>query len=238
MKITEQKRIAALRDYSFQGDKGEGFWPGLEKPISQKGANRFLLGAIIDYQIPADKAWERSEWIAYKHFKGTADIWKEIAKYTKEEWHRFCKVNSVHRFPAAYDRIYRIGDIVRTEFKGDARNIWKGQDSAVVRQRLIEMRFGEQLTNMVLGALYDVGEIKGVLDVKADSNVTRVLGRVLKGQVVTKDEAIKLARLVLPENPWLLDGTLYWIGKDYCKKTNPICEECDLSEVCQYCTNE
>lgn len=96
------------------------------------------------------------------------------------------------------------------------------------------MRFGEQLTNMVLGALYDVGEIEGVLDVKADSNVIRVLGRVLMGREITKDEAIAFARMIIPENPWRLDGALYWTGKGCCKKTDPICEVCDLSDICIY----
>jgi len=230
----EIRRINTLREYGLQEVKEPDFWPGLEKPITQKGANRFLLGAIIDYQITSDRAWEISEWIAYEHFKGSTDIWKEIAKYTQEEWGKFCKENSVHRFPAAYDRIYRIGNVVWTQYKGDARNIWKGQDSAVVRKRLLDMRFGEMLTNMVLGALYDVGEIEGVLDVKADTNVIRVLGRVLKGKVISKDEAIGLARMVLPENPWRLDGALYWTGKGCCKKTDPICERCDFQGICMY----
>jgi len=39
---------------------------------------------------------------------------------------------------------------------------------------------------------------------------------------------------VCPENPWKLDGPLYWIGKDYCKKTDPICEECVLADICAY----
>lgn len=49
MKVTEQKRIDTLRKFGLKSEFKDGFWPGLEKPISQKGANRFLLGAIIDY---------------------------------------------------------------------------------------------------------------------------------------------------------------------------------------------
>lgn len=208
-------------------------WLGLsDVPLTQKGANKFLLGAIIDYQIKADKAWSKAEWLAEQHFNGANDIWILILSYTPEDWFAFCKANSVHRFPKAYERIQRIGRVIEDKYLGDARSIWSGASGEEVRTRLIELRMGKQITNMVLGALFDTLLLKGPLDVKADLHVTRVLGRALLDKEIKPLQAIQYSRQIHPENPWLLDSKLYHVGMAFCKKTQPLCMVCSFESIC------
>lgn len=56
----------------------------------------------------------------------------------------------------------------------------------------------DQISRMIRGALYDTHQIDGKGDLKADSNVTRVLGRVFKSSMVSKDRALEIADRLLP----------------------------------------
>lgn len=227
-----KERMRLLKDACIR-EREAHTWLGLsETPLTKKGANKFLLGAIIDYQIKADKAWAKAEWIAEQYFKGADDIWLHILSYSHDDWFAFCKANSVHRFPKAYERIQRIGSVIEDRYLGDARNIWVGVSGEEVRTRLIVLRLGEQITNMVLGALFDTLLIRGPLDVKADLHVTRVLGRVLLNKEISPQQAIHYSRQVHPENPWLLDSMLFQVGKGYCKRTAPHCTGCSFENIC------
>lgn len=211
------------------------YWLGLSDiPLTRKGANKFLLGAIIDYQIKADKAWERANWIAEEHFKGADDIWSLILQYSPDDWYAFCKSNSVHRFPKAYERIQRIGAVIEERYLGDARNIWQGVAVSEVMNRLQQLRLGEQISNMVLGALFDTGQVHGALDVKADVHVSRVIGRVLLGKEANPNQALSLARQVHPDNPWLLDWKLFMTGRQSCHRSSPKCTACNFNSFCTF----
>ena len=141
----------------------------------------------------------------------------------------------LHRFPIAHKRVWRIGkDIVR-DYQGDVRNIWNTGTSEEILNRLHKMRVGKQISQMIIGALFDVGIIQSGSDVKADIHVRRVLGRVTRGQEFDLSEIphiIELTRKMHPEEPWLLDQQLYLLGKQVCFPTNPTCSRCYLSEVC------
>lgn len=230
--LSEEERMEWLDDYCVK-NRIEIDWSGLITG-TQKAANLFVLGAIIDYQMTADYIWKKATWLAEEHFKGTENVWKEIAKYSEIEWDNFCKENSVHKFPGAYRRIRRIGLVIADTYGGDARNIWRGVSNDKVRERLTDMRFGPQITNMVMGALFDCKVLVGKLDIKADSNVTRVLGRVIKGGIITSKQANELARLIHPENPWLIDFPIFDAGREFCHKNNPDCDNCPFNDFCKF----
>lgn len=226
------KRKSLLRDACITKREAHT-WLGLSNtPVTQRGANKFILGAIIDYQIKADKAWAKADWFAEVYFNGVNDIWSHINSYSKDEWFAICKSNSVHRFPKAYERIQRIGGVIENIYHGDARCIWSDVPSDKVRDRLLDLGLGNQITNMVLGALFDTSLVSGSLDVKADLHITRVLGRVLLAKEIAPNQAIVIARDVYNENPWLLDSRLFQVGKTFCKRTNPHCYRCFFGAFC------
>ena len=219
-----------------------GFWPGLEKgkAASKKDANKFMLGAILNYQIDASMAWENAERLAEDILGNPDNLWESITAISKSEWNAKWKGYSLHRFPKAHERVWRIGNEIVEKYDGDVRSIWRGQFPNVVVDRLNELRVGEQISRMIVGGLTDTEQIQGTGDVKVDRHLARVLGRVLRGEGYTLKEnpiVLQKTRQMYPENPWMLDKPLYELGKSICKAPDPICEGCYLRRYCAYYTN-
>lgn len=204
------------------------------KRLSKKSANKFFLACILDYQIPAEQAWENARRLAEDIFNDPNELWRVIADYSEEEWQSKWQTYKLHRFPAAHKRVWRIGRAIVNDYAGDARKIWEGQHVGEVRGRLDKLGVGEQIGRMIIGALIDTGHIRGIGDVKADIHVRRVLGRILVGQMLSAEDAVDFARTMCPSNPWLLDNPLYWIGKQVCSARDPNCQACYLSDICVF----
>lgn len=105
-------------------------------------------------------------------------MWEKITSVPFSVWKRQFDMHRLHRFPKAHGRVWKIGNLVVEQYSGDARKIWEGVPTAQALERLVELGVGEQLSRMTVGGLRDCGWLKGPADVKPDSHVTRVLGRV------------------------------------------------------------
>ena len=214
------------------------FWDWINvsngETVDKKNANKFLLGCILDYRILAETAWKNARRLSEDILGDPDDLWGSITSVSKSQWSSKWKEYSLHRFPVAHDRVWRIGKDIVDLYEGDARNIWNSDSPSVVLNRLNEMRVGEQISRMTVGALYDTGHISGIGDVKADIHIRRVLGRALIGEVFSPDKATEITREMNSDNPWLLDRPLYLIGKNYCSATNPKCNKCYLHDECAF----
>jgi hypothetical protein len=209
---TKAQRVAQLllkhREYE------DGFWPPLRKgkPASRKDANKFFLACIIDYQNRANEVWGKIAPRFVEEILGDPDnLWQRVISMSLSEWKKEQPEYGLHRFPKAYERVWRIGNDIVTHYGGDARKIWKGQPPDIVLDRLNQMRVGEQISRMIVGALCDTDQIQGKGDVKVDIHVRRVLGRLLRGYEFTPKEVpivLETTRHMEPENPWLLDEPL------------------------------
>ena len=215
--------------------KDKGHWPWLStlngRRSDKKSANKFMLGAILDYQVRADQAWDNAKRLAEKEFGDPIDLWDRIIAIPRLTWKDRFKRYRLHRFPAGHERVWRIGRDIVQHYGGDARRIWYDEPASVVLDRLIWMGVGPQISRMIVGALNDTGQIEDLGDLKADLHVRRVLGRVFTGSKVSAQEAHRLARMIVGGPTWILDSRLYFLGKDYCS-TKPNCEHCDLKSVC------
>jgi len=212
-------------------------WLGAGAAVSKKDANKFFLGAILDYQIPAATAWENSRRLTEDIFNNPDDIWARVTSCSKNDWMSRRTKYRLHRFPIAHERVWRIGNDVVRDYQGDVRNIWNNQSAEVVLKRLNTMRVGKQISQMILGALFDVGILRCGGDVKADIHVRRVLGRVTRGRefdLAEIPQVVELTRKMHPEEPWLLDQQLYLLGKQVCFPNNPVCSRCYLSNECHW----
>ncbi len=200
----------------------------------KKSANKFMLACILDYQMPADVVWENARRFAEVDLGDPADLWEKIIAIRRWDsdavWRRY----GLHRFPAGHKRVRRIGKEIVEHYQGDARKIWKNQAPDEILNRLNAMRVGPQISRMIVGALYDTKQISEAGELKADTHVRRVLGRVFNGEVVSADEAHRIANKMMPRTSWKLDEPLYSLGQFICKQTDPYCEDCYLRKECKY----
>jgi len=219
-------------------------WPWLEeldgRPATKKLANKFLLGAILDYQMRSDIPWENARRYVEDDLGDPSELWKKIARHSEKQWMKKKNKLNLHRFPAAHARVWRIARLMVTEYDGDARKIWKGKGPNQVLMRLQGMRVGEQISRMIVGGLIDTKQIsiRGEscdINIKADLNTMRVLGRAVYGsRPVSAREAVELTHRMNPRCPWLLDRPLFGIGKLYCYSRNPLCDDCPIHRNCRY----
>ena len=96
------------------------------KPWSKKSANTFLLCCLLDYQIPSEAAWRNGYELNEDILGDPDDIWRAITSVSESEWKSKRDEYKLHRFPAAHNRLWRIGTRICDEYEGDARRIWEG----------------------------------------------------------------------------------------------------------------
>ncbi len=220
-------------------DTNKLFWKWLVpgKPLSKKCANKFLLAAIIDYQTNAEHAWQNVANFAEYILGDPGDLWGTITSCSLEEWKIKHKLYSLHRYPKAHERVYRIGNGIIIQYKGDARNIWKNQSIDALMYRLNNLGVGPQISRMIAGALNDAKIVKGKGDVKIDTHIRRIIGRIIQGKInspLSDHEILQLTNEMWPNNPWLLDRPLFQLGRNICRALDPKCVECYLRPKCQY----
>ncbi len=172
---SKSQRVAKLLLNNRKDDDIE-FWLGKNGQIAdKKSANKFLLSSILDYQIRTETAWENARRLAEDILGDPDDLWGCITSNSKSQWISKWNEYSLHRFPKAHERIWRIGNEIVTRYDSDARKIWADQTPVIVLERLNQLRVGEQIARMIIGALCDTRQIVGSGDVKADiQNVSQV----------------------------------------------------------------
>jgi endonuclease III len=223
-------------------------WPGLSeytgKRLPKKSANIFFLSAILDYQMNSEHIWDNTKTFVETTIPDPANLWQWVTEHSFGEWKRKEKKYNLHRFPAAHERIWKIGKKIIDDYDGDARKIWRNQTPKKVNNRITELVSGEAIPRMILGALLDTKQIDcsknncSGLDVKPDVHVCTVLFRLLYGskKVIVnakmRKETIEITRRMYPKLPWKLDAPLYSIGLDPCTAKSPACSECPLTDVC------
>ncbi|HYW01005.1 MAG TPA: hypothetical protein VE862_06015, partial [Candidatus Acidoferrum sp.] len=213
--------------------------PSSQGRLSKRNANKFLLGSILDYQIPGHVAWANARRLAEQILGDPADLWEEVTSTPQSHWKRKWRKYNLHRFPAAHDRIWRIGKEIVLLYHGNAREIWENQNSEIVLRKLVSLRIGKQLSRMIVGSLIDSGHIRGSGDVKVDRHIRRAFGRLLVGQGFSEsdvDEVTKVTRRMHPSNPWALDWPLFVLATTVCTIRDPKCANCEFRTDCSYFT--
>lgn len=70
------------------------------------------------------------------------------------------------------------------------------------------------------------------MNVKADRHVVRVFQRLGFIDEASRRKTRKAAKELHPEYPGALDSASWRIGREWCKKSDPLCAECPMEEVC------
>lgn len=202
----------------------------------------FVLGCIMDKQIPAPKAWA----IPYKVYKELGNFNIDfLADVPMEKYIKMFKQGKYHRFNEKcaidfYEAVHKIKD----EYNGDASRIWSDNPTSkeVVSRFRAFKGVGPGISNMAANILARNFKIPmsdySAIDISTDTHITRVMGRLYFNGHEKKSEIVKKAREINPEYPACIDLACRIIGQDYCHPTDPECHQCPLLKECSYNLND
>ena len=129
--------------------------------------------------------------------------------------------------------------IVVEECGGDASRIWVGKRSAEVKRTFLSIYgVGPGIANMALLLIEKAFPIRfndldrPRMDIKPDVHTKRVLYRLGMSEAEEETAAIEATRHMNPDWPGALDGALWWIGRNWCRPTNPNCPDCPVNLAC------
>lgn len=232
-------------------------WNGVSaesRELLSKNPNAFFIGALFDYWIKSDKAWEAPYHL--KNRLGHLNI-NKISKMVEEELavhigpNKHRKAIHTHHNKMA-GRLISACILLMEKYEGNAENIWKrDQNIEVVKSNLREFNgIGQKIANMFVNLLnitYGV-VLKGwsEVDVAVDRHVARVFLRTslidseqekkIYKEANVKRGVILSARELSPKFPGALDRPAFEIGKYWCTAQKAKCNydgnPCPLNEVC------
>ena len=196
----------------------------------------FLVGVIVDYQMPAERAW-----ILPYRLKERLGGWGPgyVADNPTEVAAAFAQPPKLHRFPNQTPRFVVDGARrVLDEYNGDARSIWSDSPSAAVLNERLRAFAGisQKKAAMAVELLErDLGvtitELDGS-DVAYDVHLRRVMLRTGLAQRDNVNHMVRIARALHPQRPGELDFPMWDIGRAWCHKTDPTCDVCVLGDLC------
>ena len=201
-------------------------------PIKIRNPNAFFIGALVDRQVKEEVAWKFP--LELKKRLGTLDPQKIAEMDPKALAKVIAKKPALHRLPNTMAKVLvESMELLVEKYDGDASKIWDtAKNYGELKERLLEFPgVGEKIARMIAKILNDYfgyGFEGGELPV--DRHTRRVVER-LTGGVAQPDE---LARMLFPQDPWLADIVLFYVGKNFCRPANPACESCPLAEYCAF----
>lgn len=196
----------------------------------------FLVGVIVDYQMPAERAW-----ILPYRLKERLAGWgaQYVAAHPDEVRAAFAMAPILHRFPNQTPR-FVVGGAQRVldEYGGDAGSIWSDSPTAATLQERLRAFAGisQKKAAMAVELLErDLGvrvvELEGS-DVAYDVHLRRVMLRTGLAERDDLAHMVEVARALHPARPGELDFPMWDIGRNWCHKAGPRCAECVLAPVC------
>ena len=201
----------------------------------------YVLCCLMEKQLDADKAW-RIPYIVCEEF-GTYDI-SELNRISLDKYLKVFNDRKLHRFNDSMASVFKSAlERIVSQYDGRASMIWEGNpSSATVVARFLEfdgcgVKIATMATNLLHRALsIDYSDYSSV-DISPDVHIMRVMNRLGLLPDDKKDDrtlAIYRAREVNPQYPGILDGLFWSVGKNYCRPSNPSCQDCSLHNVCKH----
>jgi endonuclease III len=127
---------------------------------------------------------------------------------------------------------------VLDEYGGDAERIWNDQPTAEELRRRLE-RFqgiGQKKAAMAVEILerqrgVGITQLEGS-DIAFDVHVRRVFLRTGMAERDDERHMVQRARALNAARPGALDYPAWWIGHEWCRPTEPLCDACPIENVC------
>ena len=194
----------------------------------------FVIGCVVDRRIRAEVAW------AFPH-----RMQRHIRSFEFDEVYRRRRAlknytSQHHVLGESMGKcVHQAIEIMQRDYCGNASNIWNNEpSSAAVVYRLLRFPgVGPKISTMAVNILARVFKVKFSdyysVDISVDIHVKRVfsrLGLVEPGPSV--EQIVYKARELCPTFPGLLDGPCWNIGRNWCTKNTPACDNCYMRDAC------
>lgn len=209
-----------------------------EKDFLLSDWNAFLIGLISDQSVKAEIAWRLPYYLSQR--LGHFDFCRIVKEETVETLESIIKEKpALHRYPRKMAEyiFFAVNKIVE-EYNSDVENIWKNDLNAEhVVEKLEEFK-GISHKKAALGALLLVRDFGVILenlyciDIAYDVHIRRIFLRMGLTDNDNIKDVTSSARQVCNEFPGSLTLPFWVAGREYCRPTNPKCEECYLSQFC------
>jgi len=202
----------------------------------------FVLGCLMDRQIPAKRAWA----IPYKisRLRGGFSMAK-LRKCSLEQLTALFKNNGLHKLNAGMAKIFYLAvRDIDEKYGGDASQIWSGTPSSkdVVRRFREFHGVGPKISTMAANILVRQFRVLmsdyRAIDISVDVHIVRVMQRmglvpVEADMQCSLNTITKKARKLNPEYPGIFDYACWKIGRDICRPENPDCARCPVLAECE-----
>ena len=191
---------------------------------------------MVDFRKNSDRVWRDTRIFAECMLCDPENLWDAITDTPEIEWKtRRHKLRcSLHYYQQRHDKVWDMAKRITEQYGGDARNIWEGDSTEETLTKLLRLGLGPWVSRMTVGGLIDTGQISGRMDLKADTHVRRVIGRIFEAEKVSEERAFSYANSMVPGNSWRLDHSLFMLGQNTCTNRNPNCGSCYLGIECRY----
>lgn len=200
----------------------------------------FLVGLIFDQGISSVQAWSAP--LNLHERLGHLDPVR-IANMSSESLTEVIKQGkSLHRYPSTMaENLIASSRTIVESFNATPESIWQSKTYKEAKKNLLKLRgIGEKKANLGLLMLMrdhgvkfsDGSEVPLALDV----HLRRVLSRSGLFDISTEEgcqEVLETMKSVCPELPSSLGTAVWYVGKNYCHASTPMCLLCPLSAVCQ-----
>lgn len=200
--------------------------------------NAFLIGLISDQSVKAEMAWRLPYYLSKR--LGHFDFYRIIKEETVESLEAIIKEKpALHRYPRKMaEYIFFAVNKIVNDYNADTENIWKNDLNAEKVVAKLEEFKGISHKKAALGTLLLVRDFGVTLknlyciDIAYDVHIRRIFLRMgLTDKDNIKDVTTK-AKTICDEFPGSLTLPFWVAGREYCRPTDPKCEDCYLNEFC------
>ena len=199
----------------------------------------FVLACVMDRQIKAERAWLIPYRISERLGKDFST--EALSNLSKADVARLMsQPEPLHRFAETMGGLfYSAIQHICGKYEGNAALIWLGHpSSAEVVYRFLEFDgVGPKIASMAANILARNFKIPFAdhfsIDISADIHVRRVFARLgLCPGNPTVEQVIYKARALHPEFPGMMDLPCWEIGRNWCKQSDPQCQNCYMNDLC------
>ena len=198
----------------------------------------FVLSCLMDRQIKAEVAWQIPSKI--KSILGSFEI-NDLAALKAAEYQKIFSQRKLHRFNDTMADVFHCGvQDIYNKYGGDASKIWsdKPSSSTVVYRFLAFKCSAVKIATMAANILARQFRIEFSdyysIDISPDVHIKRVMTRMgFVPKEASNEMIIYKARELYPEFPGIIDFSCWEIGREWCRPTNPDCENCLVKKECE-----